>query len=47
MLFRSEEETIQEDKSQGETDNWENLEYAHIPSQWRKSSDKASEKQEE
>ena len=42
-----EEETIQEDKIQGETDNWENLEYAHIPSQWRKSSDKASEKQEE
>jgi len=26
-----EEETIQEDKIQGETDNWENLEYAHIP----------------
>ena len=42
-----EEETIQEDKIQGETDNWENLEYAHIPSQWRKSSDQASEKQEE
>ena len=42
-----EEETIQEDKIRGETDNWENLEYAHIPSQWRKSSDEASEKQEE